>query len=41
MFKLQQFNNIVQTTQLINNHMLEFHCHSYQNVTVTQSAVTF
>jgi len=28
MFKLQhQFNNIVETTQLTNDQMLEFHCH--------------
>jgi len=28
MFKLQhQFSNIIETTQLTNNHMPEFHCH--------------
>jgi len=28
MFRLQhQFNNIVQTTQLTNDQMPEFHCH--------------
>jgi len=27
MFKLQyQFNNIVKTTQITNDHMREFHC---------------
>jgi len=38
MFKLQQqFNKIVETTQLTNDQMPEFHCHCERSVSAASS----